>query len=68
MRKVIFLLLIVALLLVGCQVSEEASEELPVAESTEEAEISEGLDELNDFDEILDEDFDFKEFEDLVLE
>jgi len=64
-------MLVTVLLLVGCQVTEKISEltqEAPEAESAEETEIVEGLDEINDLDQLLDEDFNFEEFEDLELE
>lgn len=59
-----------AVVLLGCQVSEKL-EELTAdsaAESPEEGEIADGLDELDDFNQILDEDIDLEEFENLELE
>ena len=72
MKKIlIFVLLVTVLLLVGCQVSDKIAElvqETPAEESAEETEIVQGLDEINDLDQLLDEDFNFEEFEDLELE
>ena len=72
MKKILILVLLVTvLLLVGCQVSDKIAElvkETPAEESAEETEIGQGLDEINDLDQLLDEDFNFEEFEDLELE
>lgn len=72
-RKItIILMLSIALFLLGCQVSEKLKEltaDSAAAESPEEGEIADELNELDDLNQILDEDIDdLKELEDLELE